>query len=206
MGKFEAILLIVGVVALVVLSQVPIPDQVTSESVPSVMVEQSAEPGGAAGEVYGFPILREFSTAQFHVVDGDSIRINTARGNSDLRLASIDAPEWNQQSGRDAKLNLERLVQGRTATFLQTDTDRYGRAVVFMRVGSRSDSGRQTPVVDVNGQMVADGYAWHAVRFSSSARLAEFQRQAKDQRRGLWANPHPVAPWEFRDQKKNGSR
>lgn len=199
MGKFEVFLLGVGVVALVIYGQMPAQDQQASAP-----VFQSSQ---GDGDIYGFPIVAQFWADVFDVVDGDSIRLTTANGRVDLRLASIDAPEWSQRSGQAAKRHLEQLTSGRRATFFQIDTDRYDRPVVFMVVSGNSASDRSAAPfgdhrqIDVNAQMVADGHAWHAIAYSSSERLAAFERQAMEKRLGLWADANPVPPWEFRARK-----
>lgn len=196
MGKFEIFLLLLGIGALAFFSQMPRGNVAIDDLPKGVSAPGMASPPvgtGGLGEYEGAAILARFSTDSFRVVDGDSIRIKTAGvGEVDLRLASIDAPELKQTGGRAAKRHLQSITAGRTATFLQTDTDRYQRPVVFMFV-----KGQQ----EVNALMVADGFAWHAIRFSSSDRLAQLEASAKAKRLGLWADPNPQPPWEYRDRK-----
>ncbi len=59
---------------------------------------------------------------------------------------------------------------------------------------------------DVNRQMVADGLAWHFTRYSDDATLAEAEREARGARRGLWADPEAVPPWEWRATEKGRKR
>ena len=202
MGKFELFLLLIGIGALAFFSQMPTAD-VPSAGAPNQQAspKQSGQVGGL-GTFDGFPILARFASDSFKVVDGDSIRMVTVdAGEVDLRLASIDAPEWNQTGGQAAKRHLEALTTGRRATFLQTDTDRYQRAVVFMFVDAPSTDGLSVRPQEVNAQMVADGFAWHAVKYSSSDRLNQLEATAKAKRLGLWADPDPQPPWEYRDRK-----
>ena len=198
MGKFELLLLIVGIGALVFFSQMPMQNW-PGDVQPAVVLTQNQRSSGVE-EIYGFPVLAQFSATDFKVVDGDSIRLQTSdAGEIDLRLASIDAPELNQSDGRSAKQHLERLTAGRTATFLQTDTDRYQRRVVFMFV-TVANGGMQQPM-EVNAQMVADGYAWHSVKYSSREQLSWLQQQAKEKRLGLWEKSNPMPPWDYRNRK-----
>ena len=198
MGKFEILLLVVGIGALVFFSQMPMQD-LPSEVQPAIVLTQGQQRNGLR-EIYGFPIVAQFSATNFRVVDGDSIRLQTNdAGEIDLRLASVDAPELNQMDGQSAKQHLERLTVGRTATFLQTDTDRYKRPVVFMFVTVAGGGGQQA--MEINAQMVADGYAWHSVNYSSREQLTQLQQQAKNLRLGLWASPNPVPPWDYRASK-----
>ena len=205
MGKFEIFLLLIGIGALAFFSQMPTANVATDGSPTGVanqqVVQQTVQANGVA-EYEGVPVLARFVADSFKVVDGDSIRMLTAdAGEVDLRLASIDAPEWNQTGGQAAKRHLEALTAGRRATFLQTDTDRYQRAVVFMFVNAPNSNGVAAGQLEVNSQMVADGFAWHAIKFSSSERLGQLEASAKAKRLGLWADPNPQPPWEYRDRQ-----
>lgn len=204
MGKFEIFLLLLGVMALAFFSQMPMEDVATSRSQTGIGAPQipQIERQQSGGQYEGDPVVATFSSDSFKVIDGDSIRIRTVdAGEIDLRLASIDAPELNQANGRAAKRRLEAITAGRTATFVQTDTDRYQRPVVFMFVNASNSAGTSGGQREVNAQMVADGFAWHATQFSSSERLAELEASARAKRLGLWADPNPQPPWDYRDRK-----
>jgi len=207
MDKFEILLLLVGIAALAVFSQMPPGNVNTQSGAPNVppqsqTLPNGSVPAGGLGTFDGVPILARFSADSFKIVDGDSIRLMTAdAGEVDLRMASIDAPEWNQTGGQAAKRHFQSLTAGRRATFLQTDTDRYKRAVVFMFVDPLNSDGAFTQSQEVNAQMIADGFAWHAIKYSSSGRLNQLEAYARAKRLGLWADPHPQPPWEYRDRK-----
>ena len=50
--------------------------------------------------------------------------------------------------------------------------------------------------------MIASGHAWHYVQYAKHEDLyAELQQSAKDQKRGLWADAQPIAPWDWRKKK-----
>ena len=132
----------------------------------------------------------------FRIVDGDSIRWNTATGDVDYRLASIDAPELNQPFGQRSKQYLQMILAGKELTAYQTDVDRYGRRVAFIFATSPDRPG---VAQEINAQMVADGYAWHAVRHSQNLNLARLETVARTARLGLWEQRAPVAPWDHRD-------
>lgn len=132
----------------------------------------------------------------FRVVDGDSIRWRTATGDIDYRLASIDAPELNQPFGQRAKKYLQIVLAGKELTAYQTDVDRYGRRVAFIFATSPEGAG---VAQEINAKMVADGYAWHAVRHSQNSNLTRLETVARSSRLGLWEQRAPVAPWDYRD-------
>jgi hypothetical protein len=51
----------------------------------------------------------------------------------------------------------------------------------------------------INLQMGRDGFAWLYTAFSKDAALRTMpQTEARAAKRGLWIDPAPVPPWEFR--------
>ena len=137
----------------------------------------------------------EMSGRVVGVIDGDTIDVlmpgfQVVR----VRLAGIDAPERGQAFGTAAKAALSELVFARQVVVHWKKRDRYERLV-----GKVTVSG-----ADANLAMVARGMAWHYVRFEAEqargdrAAYAQAEREAREQRRGLWADPRPVAPWDHR--------
>lgn len=124
------------------------------------------------------------------VSDGDTITI-LAEGPKGkrpvrVRLHGIDCPESHQPYGARAKQFTSRLAFGRQAVASVVDTDRYGRLVAEVAVEGRS----------LNRELVEAGLAWAYARYSR--RYAASEQAARAARRGLWADPSPVPPWEFR--------
>lgn len=105
-----------------------------------------------------------------------------------VRLAEIDAPESGQAFGQRSKQHLSDLCFQVEAAIQPTDTDRYGRMVG--RVECRGK--------DANLEMVRAGMAWAYTQYQTDPAFSVTQRQAQSSRRGLWADPHAVAPWEYR--------
>jgi endonuclease YncB( thermonuclease family) len=44
--------------------------------------------------------------------------------------------------------------------------------------------------------MVRDGFARRYVRFDKAGEFTDTEREARERRRGLWADPNPVPLWE----------
>ncbi|EGP2790476.1 TPA: thermonuclease family protein, partial [Escherichia coli] len=65
----------------------------------------------------------------------------------------------------------------------------YGRIIgrVFTTGGS-----------EANRFMVQSGAAWVYEHYNTDNDLATLQQEARSQKRGLWADPNPVPPWEWR--------
>lgn len=132
------------------------------------------------------------------VADGDTVSILDA-GNTQykVRLFGIDTPEQNQPWGNAAKKALLELVSQRTVGVVVVTTDSYGR-----KVGTLYHEG-----VNINVTMVANGYAWWYQHFAPyEIKLAAAEQQARDKRLGLWADPHPVPPWDWRRGRRQAAQ
>ncbi len=129
------------------------------------------------------------------VRDGDSLDVSAMGATLQLRLHGIDAPEHKQPHGETAKHALKRMAMRKPARLRVKDTDRYGRNIARVQVQS---SGRW---LDLNREMVQRGHAWVYRKFNDDPALLGLEQQARLSRRGLWAKPKPVAPWEWRRRK-----
>jgi endonuclease YncB( thermonuclease family) len=121
------------------------------------------------------------------IADGDSITVRES-GNreADIRLAGIDAPEHDQAYGDQATANLTRLVSGRTVTLdCDSQDDPYGRSVCKVLLPSGDD-------VDLD--QIKAGLAWQYKQYGFS----QSEEAAREAHLGLWADPNPVQPQDFR--------
>lgn len=130
------------------------------------------------------------------VLDGDTIEVKTLPAKIvvyevpiRVRLINIDAPEKKQPFGRWSTNQLKTLLAGQSVTVSYTQTDRYGRIIgrVFTTNGT-----------DASRFMVQSGAAWVYERYNADESLPALQREAQEQKRGLWTDRNPVPPWEWR--------
>ncbi|EAR3225867.1 thermonuclease family protein [Escherichia coli] len=126
------------------------------------------------------------------VLDGDTIEVLQDRTPVRIRLINIDAPEKKQPFGRWSTNQLKSLIAGQPVTVTYTQTDRYGR--VLGRVVT-------TNGIEANRYMVQNGAAWVYDQYNTDPSLPALQREARAQKRGLWADSQPVPPWEWRHKK-----
>ena len=136
------------------------------------------------------------------VADGDTLTVLDADYvQHKIRLAGIDAPEKKQAFGNRSKQSLSDLAFDKTVTVETTKRDRYGRQIGKVLVNGR----------DVNLIQVEQGMAWFYREYQreqsrNDRKLYESAEDAaKAQRRGLWLDPEPVAPWDFRTNRRNAS-
>lgn len=124
------------------------------------------------------------------VKDGDTVVLLTAaKTEITVRLSEIDAPERKQAFGTVSRTFLSNLIFGKEVKLEKLGNDRYGRTLgfIYLRNGT-----------NVNLEMVKNGMAWQYVKYSKSAVLKQAQASAKSSRVGLWRDPYPLPPWEFR--------
>lgn len=133
----------------------------------------------------------QFQGKVIRVLDGDTIEVLHDNEPVRVRLANIDAPEKKQAYGNWSTGQLKSLVAGKLVTVSYTQTDRYGR--VLGRV--------ETKYVNVNRAQVISGAAWVYEQYNTDDSLPALQKEAQEQKHGLWADNQPVPPWEWRHKK-----
>ena len=157
-------------------------------------VVQGAAPQSAAAH--------DFTAKVIAVLDGDTVLIRRGGSMVKIRLAEIDAPEVAhagtggqmpdspQPFGENSKRSLSGMVLGKQVDVVTQAVDQYGRLVANLSVDGR----------DVNAEQVRRGMAWeYSYRHSNHVLLA-LQGEAKQAGRGLWVQPAPIPPWDWRKQ------
>ncbi|MBJ6118814.1 thermonuclease family protein [Pontibacter sp. BT310] len=127
------------------------------------------------------------------IKDGDTIELLRNGQTIKVRLYGVDAPEKNQDFGQRSRQFTSDLAFGKFVKLIEHNKDRYGRTVGTIIL----PDGR-----NLNEELVKEGLAWHYKAYSKDTRLANLEADARRLKRGLWASPNPVAPWDFRKDKK----
>ena len=128
------------------------------------------------------------------VSDGDTITVldEMDKGNFKIRLDKIDAPEKKQAFGNRAKQFLSALIFGKQVAVRFKAVDRYGRIL-----GTVFCDG-----VEINLVMVQNGYAWHYSHYDKTPAYIHAEKQARAYRKGLWTDPKPINPHDFRKKRR----
>jgi endonuclease YncB( thermonuclease family) len=95
-----------------------------------------------------------------------------------------------------ARDRLAELTKGKAVAVIAGKPDKYCRTVARIKVEGQ----------DVGHRLVAEGLAWHYTRYSDDATLAGAEAEARADRRGLWRDPAPVPPWEWRASEGASAR
>lgn len=134
------------------------------------------------------------------VSDGDSLKIKCdERANVIIvRLAGIDAPEIahkafnivEQPGGAEAKASLVQLCLKQPAVVHASSTDRYRRTLARVECNG----------VQVNEEQVKRGMAWAYINGKRSI-IPALEAKARADGVGLWAQPNPIKPSDWRKGK-----
>ncbi len=131
------------------------------------------------------------------VHDGDTVTVLENKRTLRVRLTDIDAPELGQPYGKRAKGSLSGLCFSKPAELEIRGRDRYGRLLARLKCAG----------VDANAEQVRRGLAWVYTRYArADSPLHAVQLEAQAARRGLWADPAPTPPWEWRRQRRTAAR
>jgi micrococcal nuclease len=124
------------------------------------------------------------------VADGDTLLVlpNQAHEAVKLRIANIDAPERCQSGGEDARNAMIDWVHRKTVQVTPQGTDTYGRVLARVEMDGR----------DVGAEMVASGMAWAYSFRTGAGPYAALERQARRQKKGVFAQAQPMTPKVFR--------
>ncbi len=127
------------------------------------------------------------------IKDGDTVEvIDNLNKTAILRLAEVDCPEKKQPFGTRAKQFTSDAIYLKTVKYIVTNKDRYGRSIAKVYYKNKY----------LSAEIIKNGMGWHYKKYSTSQELARFEQQARTGKIGLWIDPNPVYPSEWRKAKK----
>ena len=129
------------------------------------------------------------------IADGDTLTVlDASKQQHRIRLTGIDAPERKQAFGTVSKQHLAELVFGKVVDVEWYKRDRYQRILGKVLVDGQ----------DANLVQIRAGLAWHYKQYGKDQQpidrrlYAEAQEAASINGVGLWRDPAPIPPWDFR--------
>jgi len=139
------------------------------------------------------PAFADFSAKVMEVVDGDTIILWHNNRKERVRLNGVVCPVKTQPYGGQAKRFTSFMIQGKDVTVRVVGKDQNGSTVgnVILRDGQ-----------DLNRELIKEGLAWWDRKPSpTNEGLGQLEEIARAEKRGLWADPHPVPPWEWKKRQ-----
>lgn len=150
------------------------------------------------------PALADFSGRVVAVTDGDTIKVlDPANSQHKVRLVGIDAPERGQPYGTVSRDHLAMLVAGKEVVVETDKQDRYGRVLGKVWV-QPSDCPSCGKTLNVNHAQILAGMAWWYRYYASEqspedrGRYESAEDEARARGWGLWVDPHPINPYDWR--------
>ena len=133
------------------------------------------------------------------ISDGDTLVVlDSSNAQHKIRLTGIDAPERGQAFGTKSKEHLSDSIAGKFVVVEYSKRDRYQRILGKVLLSDQ----------DMNLEQIKAGLAWHYKKYQKEQAPAdrelysEAEIEAREAKRGLWYDPHPVPPWEHRKSKR----
>ncbi len=127
------------------------------------------------------------------IIDGDSILVIDAKGvEYEVQLEGIDAPEMQQEFGKESTEGLSKLLKGKSVRLTWKSKDNFDRLLAQVYVGDKH----------INLELIQTGMAWHFKRYNKDETLAKSETAAREAKKGLWAKELPMAPWDYRKENK----
>jgi hypothetical protein len=141
-------------------------------------------------------LAKTFNAAQVvEIIEGDALIVKTTdQQQLRVRIIGIDAPDKQQPHHQEAIIALKESIDSKALQLECTKTDRYRRHLCKAIVNG----------TDLALHMLETGAAWwfeqgaNDLSANDQQRYAAAQHTAQKAKRGLWANPKPEAPWDWR--------
>ena len=120
------------------------------------------------------------------IIDGDITEVLHNQHPERIRISGIDCPEKGQAYGMRAKHAASDLAFGKEVTAQTHGHDKYKRTIgdVILPDGT-----------NVNHTLVKEGWCWWYPKYAPGDMVLEgLEAEAREGRKGLWADPKPVPP------------
>ncbi|HEY3104634.1 MAG TPA: thermonuclease family protein [Pyrinomonadaceae bacterium] len=131
------------------------------------------------------------------VQSGNTVVVSNINRSLKIRLKAIAPPEGGQPFSDLAREHLKALVMDKVVFVDYTDVS-----------GGYVDAKVSLNGVDIGSQMLRDGVAWYdhsgdyALSVADRELYARCEEAARNEKRGLWSDSTPTAPWEFRKARQ----
>ena len=129
------------------------------------------------------------------ILDGDTIEVLHNGKAQRVRLHGIDCPEKGQPFGNNAKQAASSLIFAQEVTLQIHGKDKYRRILADVLLADETN---------VNQELVKAGWCWWYRKYAADdTTLERLEADAREAKEGLWADPSPVPPWEWRNRTRS---
>ena len=131
----------------------------------------------------------DFEGKVIGVLDGDTIDVLHEKKPERIWLLALIVLEKGQPFGQKAKQATSGLLFGKDVRIETHGRDKHRRTLGAVFQGE----------ANINHALVKEGWCWWFSKFvPKDAVLQQFEQEAKEAKKGLWADPNPTPPWLYR--------
>jgi micrococcal nuclease len=124
------------------------------------------------------------------IKDGDTVVVlDSLNYQTTLRLAEVDCPEKSQAFGTKAKQFTSDEIYLKQIKYIVTDIDKYGRSIAKIYYDNNKY---------LSEEIIRNGFGWQYKKYSTSKLLAKLEEEARKNKKGLWIDPNPIYPSDWR--------
>lgn len=132
------------------------------------------------------------------VLEGGTIEVVRLGKVERIHLHGLDCPEKGQPHGDDVKEAISALVFAMQVTVEPHGKDKHGRIMADVLLADGTN---------VNHALVKEGRCWWSQKSApGDAELERLELEAREAKKGLWEDPEPIPPWEFRKTQRKQPR
>ena len=134
------------------------------------------------------------------VVDGDTLKMLVDEKPRTIELNGLDCPEPDQPFGPQAKQYTENLVLNKQVAAVLVQPKKPQEGETEPKPPSRASYAVTLPDgTNVNHALLAAGMAWYYDKdVIADKKLCGLAAKAIGEKKGLWSDAAPLAPWDFR--------
>lgn len=140
-----------------------------------------------------YNIENEISGKVIKIKDGDTIDILFNGKPLTIRFAHIDCPEKKQPFGNLAKQFTADKCFGQSVIILSEKKFDRNKRLIGEVINEQGEN--------VNKELVKAGLAWHYLKYSTDTSYSNLEAIARQNKVGLWSDPNPTPPWDWRKHK-----
>lgn len=163
------------------------------------------------------------------VIDGDTIKCLIIDSNKQLNIGlwGLDAPELGQKFGQESKETLSKLILDRYVQVDLSSKSKHKRinghivsvvGVIYIphlkmscdMLKTIDEPNCTNELININLEMIKKGMAWcwwykDYLKEDYQKRdlnLLQAEKKARSSKIGLWSQPNPLSPWDWRENYK----
>ncbi len=122
------------------------------------------------------------------IISGDTFIVETKHGDVKVKLYGVEAPEKNQEYGRESRKLLGDLIDDEDVKIIPVHATKSG--TLIGKVYLDGDY--------INAAMIKAGAAWYDDDHADDSKLEKAEKWARKHEVGIWSHRDPTPPWKYK--------